>query len=55
MLLTHLYEYFASALGCSMYGTKDSGPYQGDPNLYEVHKFMALGPNEVSNVHRPTT
>lgn len=45
-LLTHLYEYFATLLGCSEYGTTVS-PYAGDPNMEEVHKYMGLDANQV--------
>ncbi|KAF2165575.1 hypothetical protein M409DRAFT_55478 [Zasmidium cellare ATCC 36951] len=44
-LLTHLYEYFAVLLGCSMYGSS-SMPYSGDTNMYQVHKFMGLSEAE---------
>lgn len=44
-LLTHLYEYFAVLLGCSMYGSS-SMPYSGDTNMYQVHKFMGLSEDE---------
>lgn len=44
-LLTHLYEYFAVLLGCSMYGTTDT-PYAGDTSMYQVHKYMGLSEAE---------
>jgi hypothetical protein len=47
-LLTHLYQYFGTLLGCS---TQMSGgtfsTYQGDPSMYNVHKFMNLSKPEM--------
>lgn len=45
-LLTHLYQYFASLLGCSEYGNTVM-PYAGSTNMFEVHQFMALDNAEV--------
>ncbi|KAF1826780.1 uncharacterized protein K489DRAFT_312469 [Dissoconium aciculare CBS 342.82] len=45
-LVTHLYGYFGSLLGCSQFGSTYK-PYGGSTNMYEVHKFMALDPKEV--------
>ncbi|RDW89187.1 hypothetical protein BP6252_01219 [Coleophoma cylindrospora] len=48
ILLTHLYEYFGTLLGCSMQGTSsDYVAYSGDESMYEVHKFMDLSAAEV--------
>jgi hypothetical protein len=41
-LLTHLYEFFGTLLGCSKIGTADFPTYAGDKSMYEVHKDMAL-------------
>ncbi|KAL4811354.1 hypothetical protein BDV18DRAFT_155959 [Aspergillus unguis] len=46
-LLTHLYEFFGSLLGCSTVGMPGFSAYEGKPSMYEVHKFMVLDPNEV--------
>jgi len=46
-LLTHLYQFFGALLGCSKYGSGVFTAYQGDSSMYEVHKFMNLGPNEL--------
>ncbi|EME82219.1 uncharacterized protein MYCFIDRAFT_60298 [Pseudocercospora fijiensis CIRAD86] len=45
VLLTHLYSYFAALLGCSQFGASVK-PYDGDPSMYKVHKFMRLGEKE---------
>ncbi|KAH0536118.1 hypothetical protein FGG08_006984 [Glutinoglossum americanum] len=41
-LLTHLYEFFGSLLGCSQQGMDDYPAYNGVASMYEVHKFMNL-------------
>jgi hypothetical protein len=41
-LLTHLYQYFGTLLGCSMQGMAGFNTYQGEPSQYQVHKFMNL-------------
>jgi uncharacterized membrane protein YgcG len=41
-LLTHLYQYFGTLLGCSMQGMAGFNTYQGDPSQYQVHRFMNL-------------
>ena len=41
-LLTHLYQYFGTLLGCSMQGMAGFNTYQGSPSQYQVHKFMNL-------------
>jgi hypothetical protein len=41
-LLTHLYQFFGTLLGCSKIGTADFPAYAGDKSMYEVHKHMAL-------------
>ncbi|TGJ88370.1 hypothetical protein E0Z10_g396 [Xylaria hypoxylon] len=46
-LLTHLYQFFGALLGCSMQGMPGFDIYDGEASIYEVHKFMALGPNEL--------
>ncbi|KAI0455219.1 hypothetical protein F5B21DRAFT_523941 [Xylaria acuta] len=46
-LLTHLYQFFGSLLGCSKQGMPGFDAYSGHASLYEVHKFMALDPYEV--------
>ncbi|CEJ56762.1 hypothetical protein PMG11_02960 [Penicillium brasilianum] len=43
-LLTHLYEFFGSLLGCSEVGMTGFAAYSGDSSMYEVHKFMVLDP-----------
>lgn len=37
MLLSHLYQFFGSLLGCLAAGFP---PYEGDADMYRVHKFM---------------
>ena len=46
-LLTHLYEFFGTLLGCSKIGTADFPTYAGDKSMYEVHKYMALDAAQV--------
>jgi len=46
-LLTHLYQFFGSLLGCSQQGMPGFNAYEGFPSMYEVHKFMALDENEI--------
>ncbi|RWA10897.1 hypothetical protein EKO27_g4213 [Xylaria grammica] len=46
-LLTHLYQFFGSLLGCSKQGMPGFDAYGGHASMYEVHKFMALDPNEL--------
>ncbi|KAI6780272.1 uncharacterized protein J7T54_003051 [Emericellopsis cladophorae] len=41
-LLTHLYQFFGSLLGCTMQGMSGFDAYTADPSMYEVHKFMNL-------------
>jgi hypothetical protein len=45
-LLTHLYQYFGAALGCSEYGKMGFPAYQGDTNMAEVHRFMNIDADE---------
>lgn len=47
MLLTHLYEYFGTLLGCSMQGGAAYPSYAGSASMYETHKFMQLSAAEV--------
>ncbi|KAF1989331.1 hypothetical protein K402DRAFT_418613 [Aulographum hederae CBS 113979] len=49
-LLTHLYSFFGSLLGCSKVGMDGFVGYResgGDASMFEVHKFMMLDPAEV--------
>jgi len=46
-LLTHLYSFFGTALGCTTVGMTGFPGYDGKPSMYEVHKFMALNSSEV--------
>ncbi|CAG8976396.1 hypothetical protein HYALB_00012543 [Hymenoscyphus albidus] len=46
-LLTHLYEYFGSLLGCTQMNTTAFPSYNGAASQYNVHKFMDLSPYEV--------
>lgn len=46
-LLTHLYQFFGSLLGCSDYGMAGFPAYGGFASMYQVHKFMDLDVNEV--------
>ncbi|KAF7560417.1 hypothetical protein G7046_g3737 [Stylonectria norvegica] len=41
-LLTHLYQFFGSLLGCSMQGMTGFDAYNGTASMYSVHKFMNL-------------
>jgi len=45
--LTHVYPYFGTVIGCSQIGQDGFPPYIGPNSIYEVHKFMNLGPEEV--------
>jgi hypothetical protein len=47
-LLTHLYQFFGSLLGCSQQGMPGYSAYMGDSSMYEVHKFMVLDPNQMA-------
>lgn len=40
MLLTHLYEFFGTLLGCSTVGMKGYPAYSGAASMYEVHKYV---------------
>lgn len=46
-LLTHLYQFFGSLLGCSTYGMPGFPAYDGFPSQFAVHRFMNLDENEV--------
>jgi len=46
-LLTHLYQFFGSLLGCSHQGMPGFDAYMAAPSMYEVHKFMDLDAAEV--------
>lgn len=46
-LLTHLYEFFGSLLGCSQVGMAGFPAYDGVSSMYEVHKFMDLDQHEL--------
>ncbi|KAH6692224.1 hypothetical protein F5X68DRAFT_250410 [Plectosphaerella plurivora] len=46
-LLTHLYQFFGSLLGCSQYSMPGFPAYGGDPSMYQAHKFMDLDPSEL--------
>lgn len=48
MLLTHLYEYFGTLLGCSQIGSMGFPAYAGVVPMYTVHKFMALSHEEIT-------
>ncbi|PWN24262.1 hypothetical protein BCV69DRAFT_310091 [Microstroma glucosiphilum] len=48
VLMTHLYQYFGAALGCSSQSDKGEFPtYQGTPSMSAAHRFMNLDANEV--------
>ncbi|KPM44229.1 hypothetical protein AK830_g2325 [Neonectria ditissima] len=47
-LLTHLYQFFGSLLGCSMQGMSGFAAYKGEASMYEAHKFMDLDYSEVT-------
>lgn len=46
-LLTHLYQFFGTLLGCSMQGKAAFPTYEGNPSMFKVHKFMNLKPAEL--------
>ncbi|KAL2213034.1 hypothetical protein CC79DRAFT_1315901 [Sarocladium strictum] len=46
-LLTHLYQFFGSLLGCSEQGMSGFDAYSADPSMYDVHKFMDLNKAEM--------
>ncbi|KAM3439294.1 hypothetical protein MY4824_002823 [Beauveria thailandica] len=46
-LLTHLYQFFGTLLGCSKQGMSGFDAYMGSPSMYKVHKFMNLGKAEM--------
>jgi len=41
-LVTHLYQFFGSLLGCSMQGMPDYSAYVGHPSMTNVHQFMDI-------------
>ncbi|KAI9715004.1 MAG: hypothetical protein M1828_001111 [Chrysothrix sp. TS-e1954] len=41
-LLSHLYQYFGAALGCTQYGKMGFPTYAGNTNMAQVHKYMDL-------------
>lgn len=47
-LLTHLYSYFGTLLGCSTIGQADFPAYEGSNSMYSVHKYMGLSNAEIS-------
>ncbi|POS79228.1 hypothetical protein DHEL01_v202386 [Diaporthe helianthi] len=47
-LLTHLYAFFGSLLGCTTYGMPGFPAYEALASQYKVHKFMELDHYEVS-------
>jgi hypothetical protein len=47
-LLTHLYAFFGSLLGCTTYGMPGFPAYDGIASQYQVHKFMDLNHYEVA-------
>ena len=47
-LLTHLYQFFGSLLGCSEQGMSGFDAYSADPSMYDVHKFMNLNHAEMT-------
>ncbi|KAH6656468.1 hypothetical protein BKA67DRAFT_531737 [Truncatella angustata] len=47
-LLTHLYQFFGSLLGCSEQGMPGFDAFTGHASMYEVHKFMDLNPYELA-------
>lgn len=47
-LLTHLYAFFGSLLGCTTYSMPGFPAYDGIASMYQVHKFMDLNHYEVS-------
>lgn len=47
-LLTHLYAFFGSLLGCTTYGMPGFPAYDGIASMYKVHKFMDLDHYEVT-------
>jgi len=47
LLLTHLYEYFGTLLGCTMQGSTAYPAYSGSGSMYTTHKFMDLSAAQV--------
>jgi hypothetical protein len=48
LLLTHLYQFFGTLLGCSQQSNGSAFPsYQGDASQYSVHKYMDLDSAQV--------
>ncbi|KDN52712.1 hypothetical protein K437DRAFT_162155 [Tilletiaria anomala UBC 951] len=47
MLITHLYSYFGSLLGCSSVGKNGFPAYAGSTSQYDVHRFMNLNSAEL--------
>lgn len=43
-LFIHLYQFFGGLLGCTAEGFP---AYEGNPSMYEVHKFMFLDQNQL--------
>jgi hypothetical protein len=44
ILLSHLYQFFGGLLGCN---AEEFPVYQGDPDMYRVHKFMDLDEDQM--------
>ncbi|EPS44786.1 hypothetical protein H072_1215 [Dactylellina haptotyla CBS 200.50] len=43
-IFSHMYQFFGGYLGCSLYGKDGFPAYHGNPRMYEVHKYMGIGP-----------
>jgi len=48
-LITHLYQFFGSLLGCTMQGMPGFDAYTSEPSMFNVHKFMNL--NHAENTY----
>ncbi|KAK4954779.1 hypothetical protein LTR66_013491 [Elasticomyces elasticus] len=46
-LMTHLYQFFGSLLGCSAYGSTGFPAYSGSASMASVHRFMDLDPTDL--------
>jgi len=47
MLISHLYEFFGTLLGCSDIGMPGYAAYDGQTDMFAVHKYMDLNPTQL--------
>jgi hypothetical protein len=50
-LFTHLYEFFGTLLGCSQQGQPGFPAYDGQPSMFQVHKYVSTHLHLTSTNH----